>query len=113
MAIAAKVNWCVHIVVDDEVERLGTVQAQTHQEAYVEASKQFDISPERQNRLFVRPINRRVRSKPGRGPSRHNEGVIARVAGVQQVALGMASTTCRRAEVVSVETAEPGLSGGL
>jgi hypothetical protein len=61
MTIAAKANWCVHIVVDDEVERLGTVQAQTYQEAYQEAAIQFGVSPERQSRLFVRPIDRHVR----------------------------------------------------
>jgi hypothetical protein len=52
MTIAARVNWCVHIVVDDEAERLGTVQAQTHREAYQEAA----TSPEGQSRLFVRPM---------------------------------------------------------
>jgi hypothetical protein len=68
MTTAAKANWCVHIVVDDEAERLGTVQAQTYQEAYQEAAIQFGVSPERQSRLFVRPINRpsRLNSFAGR-----------------------------------------------
>jgi hypothetical protein len=63
MTIAARAYWCVHIVGHDEAERLGTVQAQTYREAYREAARQFGVSPERQSRLFVRPIGPRVRLK--------------------------------------------------
>jgi hypothetical protein len=65
MTIAGKVSWCVYIVVHDEAERLGTVQAQTYREAYQEAARQFGVSPEGQSRLFVRPIDRRVRPSVG------------------------------------------------
>jgi hypothetical protein len=65
MTTAARVHWCVHIVVHDDAERLGTVQAQTYREAYHEAARQFGVSPECQSRLFVRPIDRPVRLKPG------------------------------------------------
>ena len=61
MTIASRVNWCVCIVEHDEVARLGTVQAQTYREAYQKAARQFGLLPERQSRLFVRPIDRRVR----------------------------------------------------
>jgi hypothetical protein len=30
MTTTARVNWSVHIIVRDEAQRLGTVQAQTH-----------------------------------------------------------------------------------
>ena len=60
MTITARVNWCVYIVEHDEVERLGTVQAQTYRDAYKEAARQFGVSPERQSRLFLRPIDRRA-----------------------------------------------------
>jgi hypothetical protein len=65
MTIAARVNWCVCIVEHDEVARLGTVQAQTYREAYQKAARQFGVLPERQSRLFVRPIDRRVRLRSG------------------------------------------------
>jgi hypothetical protein len=65
MTIAARVNWWVYVVVHDEAERLGTVQAQTYPEAYQEAARQFGVSPECQSRLFVRPIDRRVGLRPG------------------------------------------------
>jgi hypothetical protein len=66
MTIAARVNWYVHVVVDDEVEHLGTVQAQTYRDAYEEAARQFGVSPEHQNQLFVRPIDRPgFKLKPG------------------------------------------------
>src|SRR6516162_8625221 len=60
MKIAARVNWCVHVVVHDEVARLGTVQADTYRDAYQEAARQFGVSREHQNQLFVRPIDRGV-----------------------------------------------------
>lgn len=63
MTIAVSVNWCVYIVVRDEAARLGTVRAQTYREAYQHAARQFGVSPERQSRLFVRPIDRRVSIK--------------------------------------------------
>jgi hypothetical protein len=65
MTIAARVNWCVCIVEHDEVARLGTVQAQTYREAYQKAARHFGVLPVRQTRLFVRPIDRRVRLRPG------------------------------------------------
>ena len=50
----------MHLIVHDEAERLGTVQAQTYRDAYREAARQFGVSPEHQNQLFVRPIDRGV-----------------------------------------------------
>jgi hypothetical protein len=73
MTIAARVNWCVHIVVDDEAERLGTVQARTHREAYQEAATRFGVSEEGQSRLFVRFIDRRVRLSSVRRPRETTE----------------------------------------
>jgi hypothetical protein len=70
MTITARADWCVHIVVDDEAVRLGTVQAQTYQQAYRKAARQFGVSSERRNRLFVRPINRRSRPKRARSEPR-------------------------------------------
>jgi hypothetical protein len=67
MTLTAGANWCVYIVVHDEAERLGTVQAQTYREAYQQAARQFGVSSERQSRLFVRPIDRRVGLRPARG----------------------------------------------
>ena len=64
MTIAARVDWCVHIVVHDEAERLGTVEADTYWDAYQEAARQFGVPPEHQNQLFVRPIDRRLRLRP-------------------------------------------------
>ena len=41
-----------------EAEHLGTVEAPNLREAYLAASKKFDLSIERLNRLFVRAENR-------------------------------------------------------
>jgi hypothetical protein len=66
MTIAARADWCVHIVVQGQAVRLGTVQAQTYQQAYRKAARHFDVSPERRNLSFVRPINRRSPLKRAR-----------------------------------------------
>lgn len=36
-----------------QVEELGTVEAETHREAYLAAIKKFNVPIEQQNRLFV------------------------------------------------------------
>ena len=46
-------KWTARIRKAKQVEELGTVEAQTHREAYLTAIKKFKVSVEQQSRLFV------------------------------------------------------------
>jgi hypothetical protein len=99
MTITARVDWCVHIVVDDEAVRLGTVQAQTYQQAYRKAARQFGVSSERRNRLFVRPINRRSRLKRARSEPRPLKTTAT-------------PTTVRRTDVLGISSSQSDFFAG-
>ena len=46
-------KWTARIIRGKQVQELGTVEAQTHLEAYLAAIKKFNVPIDRQNRLFV------------------------------------------------------------
>src|SRR4029077_1782300 len=47
-------RWSVDII-RKRAERLGTIEAANEKEAIEKAAKEFDIPPERQNRIVVQP----------------------------------------------------------
>jgi hypothetical protein len=89
----------VHIVVDDEAVRLGKVQALTYQQAYRKAARQFGVSSERRNRLFVRPINRRTRLKHARSEPRPLKTTAT-------------STTVRQTDVLEISSSQADFFAG-
>ena len=50
-------RWSVDII-RKRAEHLGTVEAATEKEAIEKAAKQFDIPPERQNRIAVEKMSK-------------------------------------------------------
>jgi hypothetical protein len=46
-------KWTARIRKDKQVEELGTVEAQSHREAYLAAIEKFKVSIEQQSRLLV------------------------------------------------------------
>ena len=51
-------RWSVDII-RKRAEHLGTVEAATEKEAIEKAAKQFDIPPERENRIEVEKVSKR------------------------------------------------------
>jgi hypothetical protein len=50
-------RWSVDII-RKRAERLGTIEAANEKEAIEKAAKEFDIPPERQNRIVVQRISK-------------------------------------------------------
>jgi hypothetical protein len=55
-------KWSVDIIRGGRAEHLGTIEAPEQREAYRLAIEKFNISIERQNRLFVTKIDKDRRS---------------------------------------------------
>lgn len=50
-------RWSVDII-RKRAERLGTIEAANEKEAIEKAAKEFDIPPERQNRIAVEKVSK-------------------------------------------------------
>jgi hypothetical protein len=55
--VALIARWRVYIL-RHRAEHLGTVEAANEQDAIEKAAKQFDIPPERQNRIAVKRLSK-------------------------------------------------------